>query len=91
MLALEVRRRQAVGDEDDLPVRRVLRRQELPGQSAGACWMFVKCGGIMHLADVRIAHVGLQPHHRVVDRHRLGHQRGDLARRAAAWRTCTSR
>ena len=31
-LALEVGRRQAVGDEHDLPVGRVLRRQELAGQ-----------------------------------------------------------
>ena len=31
-LPFEVGGRQAVGDQDDLPVRRVLRRQELPGQ-----------------------------------------------------------
>jgi hypothetical protein len=41
--------------------------------------MLVKCGGIAVLADVVAAHVDLQAHHRVVDRHRLGHQLDDLA------------
>ena len=46
--------------------------------SCRPCWMLVKCGGICSSLIVRIAHVGLETHYRVVERHRLGHQGGDL-------------
>ena len=74
MRALEVRGRQAVGDQDDLPVRRVLRGQELPGQLQAVLDVGEVRRNVV-LADVLAAHVGPQPHHGVEDRHRLGHQR----------------
>ena len=72
-----MRRRQAVGDEHDLPIRRVLRQQELPRQLQAV----LDVGEVRrnhHLADIRIAHVHFYAHDRIVERHRLGHERGHL-------------
>ena len=41
--------------------------------------MLVKCGGICISLMSRVAHVGLQPHDGIEDRHRLGHQVDDFA------------
>ena len=90
VLALEMGRGQAVGDEDHLPIGRVLGRQERRA-SCSPCWMLVKWAGMLELADVGIAHVDPQPHHGVENRHRLGQQRDDFAPTAAAWRSCRPR
>ena len=59
-----MRRRQAVGDEDDLPVGRFLTRQELAGQAETMLDVGEVCrNGI--LVKVLAGKVGAQAHHRV--------------------------
>ncbi len=73
LLALEVRRRQAVGDQDDLAVGRVLRLEELTGELQTV----LDVGEVRREVDLRdplVAHVRSQPHDGVVHRHRLGHE-----------------
>ena len=72
VLALEMGRGQAVGDQDHLPVGRVLGGQQLPGELQAV----LDVGEVrrdLHLADPLVAHVGPQADHRIEDRHRLGH------------------
>ena len=70
--------RQAVGDQHDLPVRRVLTVDEQPPGERQAVLNVGEVRRDAMLADVVAAHVGPQPHHRVEDRDRLGHQVHDL-------------
>jgi len=77
-LRLEVGRRQAVGDEDDAAVRRVLRGEKTAGQLQPVLDVR-EVRRDVKLADLLVAHVGPELHHGVIDGYGLGHQPGDLA------------
>src|SRR5690606_10489678 len=75
-LPLEVGGRQAVGNQDDLTVGRVLARKQAPRD--GETMLDVReMGGDVMLADVLSAHVGRELNERVSDgdwfRHQLDH------------------
>jgi len=74
-------RGQAVGNQDHLPVRRVLVRQNLTRQLQPVLNVR-EVRRQLQFAHRRVAHVGTQTHDRIVDRHRLGQQAHDLAGRA---------
>ena len=78
--SLEMGCRQAVGDQDDLAVRRVLPREELPAHLQGVLDIR-EMRRDLHLAHIWVAHVGPQSDVRIEDRHRLRHQRRHVRRR----------
>ena len=69
-LLLEMGRRKPIGDQDDLLVGRVNGREILPSQSKRMLDVG-KVRGNLNFADPRVAHVGLEPDDRIVDRHGL--------------------
>jgi hypothetical protein len=73
-----MRGRQAIRNEDHLPVGCILRGKKLPGKLQ-AVLDVREVGGNAELADILAAHVRLQPHPRIENCHRLGHQAHDLA------------
>jgi len=77
-LSFEVGGRQAVGDQHDLAVGRLLGRQQPPGEFQ-AVLDVREMGRDLLLADLRPAHVGPKPLHRVKQGDRLGKQLGQLA------------
>ena len=76
--SFEVRSGQAVGDENDLLVGCVLRGE----QAAGHLQRLLDIREMRRdaaFADLVVAHVDLQPHNGIINRHGLGHHFDDLA------------
>ena len=80
LIALEVRSREAIGDDEHLFVGGVLPRKQPPRELQSVLDVR-KVRRDLHLRDPRIAHVGPEPHDRIKDCDRLREERRDLAKR----------